>query len=70
MDAFTSIMRCGSGGGREDGCYRSALQRFGLSGEEARMIETEGQERRWPPLARGLMPLEPLIDEGRILCGR
>lgn len=60
MEAFASIERCRSNG-HMDTCLQGAKRRFGLSDEEARLIESEGQERRWPPLARGLMPLDPLV---------
>jgi hypothetical protein len=69
MDAFALLERCRASG-QEDACSRSVQERFGLSGEEARLIQAEGQERRWPPLARNLMSLEPLVAQGRALCDR
>jgi len=67
MDAFASLQRCRSNTDQE-ACSQAVQERFGLSADEARLVEAEGQERRWPPLARGLMPLEPLADAGRALC--
>jgi hypothetical protein len=69
MDAFASLERCRSNGA-DDTCSRGVQERFRMSAEEAQLIEAEGEERRWPPLARGLMPLGPLIAAGRGLCDR
>jgi hypothetical protein len=60
MDAFASLQRCRSNSDQES-CSKRVQQRFGVSADEAGLIEAEGQERRWPPLARGLMPLDPLV---------
>jgi hypothetical protein len=69
MDAFVSLERCASARS-ENECRRIVQQRFGLSAEEARLIEAEGQERRWPPLDRAFMTLGPLAAAGRRLCDR
>jgi hypothetical protein len=69
MDAFALLERCRASG-QEDACSRSVQERFGLAGVDARLIQAEGQERRWPPLARNLMSLEPLVAQGRALCDR
>ena len=69
MDAFASMKQC-EATGRQEACSRGVQQRFALTADEARLIEAEGRERRWPPLARGLMPLEPLVEAGRALCNR
>jgi hypothetical protein len=67
MDAFASLERCRSQADA-DRCLRSVQERFALSPDEVRLIEHEGQERRWPPLPRGLMPLDALVQAGRALC--
>ena len=69
MDAFASLERCQSND-HDDACARAVQQRFEMTAEEARLIEAEGHERRWPPLARGLMSLEPLVAAGRALCAK
>jgi hypothetical protein len=69
MEVFQSMLRCESGGRIDDTCRGVVLARFGLSGDDWGLIDVEGHERRWPPLARELMPLEPLIAAGRALCG-
>jgi hypothetical protein len=66
MEAFAALTRCTAG--QADACTAVVRDRFGLTAEEARLIEAEGRERRWPPLARGLMPLDPLVQAGRALC--
>ena len=63
MDAFAAMLACDS-----DACRRSTLARFGLSNDDWTTIEVEGRERRWPPLARELMSIEPLLIAGRALC--
>jgi hypothetical protein len=69
MDAFASLNGCRSVE-HQDVCRRNVEERFGVSSEEARLIEAEGQERAWPPLTRGLVRLDPLITAGRSLCAR
>jgi hypothetical protein len=69
MEAFASLERCASSD-QTDACSRGVQERFGLSTEEARLIDAEGQERRWPPLDRDLMSLDPLLSAGRALCNR
>ncbi len=70
MAVFASMMSCAApDASPESPCSRAALQRFGLSRDEWAQVEAEGRERRWPPLTRGLMPLDPLIAAGRALCG-
>ena len=68
MEAFHSMRRCETRGRVDEDCRRSALARFGLSPAEWALIDREGNERRWPPLDRGLMSLDPLIVAGRGLC--
>jgi len=67
MAVFASVMSCGP---RDTSCSNAALQRVGLTRDEWTQIETEGRERRWPPLTRDPMPLDPLIAAGRPLCDR
>jgi hypothetical protein len=66
--AFREVTRCASSTGNRDPCRRSVRQRFVLSEQELAQIEAEGHERKWPPLTRELMPLDPLIAQGRQLC--
>lgn len=68
MDAFESMLRCQSRTPVDRACERITLERFGLSHEEWALIDAEGHERTWPPLSRGLMPLDALIASGRPLC--
>jgi hypothetical protein len=68
MDAFAALKRCDATGA--DACSRGVRDRFRLSDEEARLIDAEDRERRWPPLVRGLMPLDPLVQTGRALCNQ
>jgi hypothetical protein len=68
MNAFAALERCHSEPD-VNSCARDVRTRFGLSDEEARLIDAEGRERRWPPLTRGMMPLDPLVNAGRALCG-
>jgi hypothetical protein len=67
MAVFASVMSCAP---RDSSCSSVPLQRFGLTHDEWTQIEAEGRERRWPPLAREPMPLDPLIAAGRPLCDR
>jgi Protein of unknown function (DUF2511) len=67
MAVFASVMSCAP---QDTPCSTAALQRVGLTRDEWNQIETEGRERRWPPLTRGQMPLDPLIAAGRPLCDR
>jgi len=69
MEAFAALRRC-SAADTDDACSRTARARFGLSIEDARLIEAEGRERRGPPLTRGVMSLDALVDAGRALCAR
>ena len=69
MDAFASLERCRSQADA-DRCLGNVAERFAVSADEVRLIENEGQERRWPPLPRGLMPLDALVDAGRALCAK
>ena len=69
MDAFASLERCPAHDDTNT-CLPRVGEQFGLSSDEVRLIDAEGQERRWPPLTRGLMSLEPLVTRGRALCGR
>ncbi|HTL45765.1 MAG TPA: hypothetical protein VL262_15610 [Vicinamibacterales bacterium] len=69
MEAFVSLEQCRSRGDMNT-CLQSVRRRFSLSADEAQLVEAEGQERRWPPLSRRLMPLDPLVAAGRALCGR
>ena len=68
MEAFESMLGCRSRGANEDACQRATLARFGLSRDEWSLIDAEGHERKWPPLTRGSMSLDPLIAAGRALC--
>lgn len=67
MAVFASVMSCAP---QDTPCSNAALQRVGLTRDEWNQIETEGRERRWPPLTRDSMPLDPLIAAGRPLCDR
>ncbi len=67
MAVFASMMACTAGPSPEV-CSNATLQRFGLSRKEGAQVEAEGRERRWPPLTRELMPLDPLIAAGGSLC--
>lgn len=69
MAAFASMTACASQPS-SDLCASATLERFGLSREEWTQVEAEGRERRWPPLTREYMSLEPLIASGRTLCAR
>jgi hypothetical protein len=68
MDAFESMLHCQTRKLVDPTCQDVVLARFGLSRDEWALIDVEGHERKWPPLARGLMPLDALITAGRALC--
>lgn len=68
MEAFEAMMRCVSPNGIDERCRGATLTRFRLSRDEWGQIEVEGRERHWPPLARELMSLDPLLSAGRALC--
>jgi hypothetical protein len=68
MEAFEAMMRCVSLNSIDERCRNATLARFRLSRDEWRQIEVEGRERHWPPLARELMSLDPLLSAGRALC--
>jgi hypothetical protein len=68
MEAFESVLGCGSGDRIDERCRSTILARFGLSADEWALIDVEGRERHWPPLPRDLMSLEPLLAAGRALC--
>jgi hypothetical protein len=68
MDAFESMQRCESRRTGYEACQRTTLARFGLSREEWALIDGEGRERKWPPLPRGPMSVDPLVAAGRALC--
>jgi hypothetical protein len=67
-EAFRQVTRCESNAADQAGCRRAAVQRLGLSDAEWDQINVEGHERRWPPLSRAPMSLDPLIAAGRALC--
>lgn len=67
-EAFRQVTRCDSRENERDACRRAALHRLGLSEPEWNQINVEGHERRWPPLSREPMSLDPLIAAGRALC--
>ncbi len=67
-EAFRQLARCESNAGDQGGCRRAAVHRLGLSDAEGDQISVEGHERRWPPLSRAPMSLDPLIAAGRALC--
>jgi hypothetical protein len=67
MAVFASVMSCAPG---DASCSDAPLRRFGLTREEWTQVEAEGRERRWPPLTREPMTLDPLIAAGRPLCDR
>ena len=68
MDAFASMVHCQARNQADRACEGGVLARFGLSSEEWALIDAEGDERKWPPLTRGLMPLDAMITAGRALC--
>jgi hypothetical protein len=68
MDAFESMLQCESRERVDEACRRRTFERFGLSPQEWALIDVEGRERAWPPLTRGLMPLDAMITAGRALC--
>ena len=67
MRAFALVSSCASRPG-DTHCVDDSLQRLGLSRDDWTLIDAEGEERRWPPLTRDLMPLDPLVSAGRDLC--
>ena len=67
MAAFASMTACESHPS-DDLCPKATLERFGLSRDEWTQVKAEGMERRWPPLTRQPMSLDPLIAAGRTLC--
>jgi hypothetical protein len=67
-EAFRQLASCESNAPDQPGCRRAAVQRLGLSDAEGEQISVEGHERRWPPLSRAPMSLDPLIEAGRALC--
>jgi hypothetical protein len=67
-EAFRQVTRCEANAADEAGCRRAAVQRLDLSDAEWDQINIEGHERRWAPLSRGPMSLDPLIAAGRALC--
>jgi len=69
MAAFASMTACAAHPS-DDLCASATLERYGLSREEWTQVEAEGRERRWPPLPREYMSLDPLIAAGRTLCAR
>jgi hypothetical protein len=69
MAAFASMTACAAHPS-DDRCPGATLERFGLSRNEWTQIEAEGRERRWPPLSREYMSLDPLIAAGRTLCAK
>lgn len=69
MRAFESVNSCASRPS-DTNCMDNTLQRLGLSRDDWTLIEAEGQERRWPPLTRDLMPLDPVLAAGRDLCAK
>lgn len=67
MSVFEAMIRCETA--HDERCQRDTLARFSVSPEEGKQIQIEGHERRWPPLTREFMTLEPLLAAGRRLCG-
>ncbi|CAN5707083.1 hypothetical protein BH18ACI5_BH18ACI5_01640 [soil metagenome] len=49
-------------------CKDDLRRRNSLSHEDLTQIEAEGRERRWPPLPRPKMSVQPVIDRGLKLC--
>jgi hypothetical protein len=69
MRAFESVTSCASHP-NDTHCVDKTLQRLGISRDDWALIEAEGKERRWPPLTRDMMPLDPLLAAGRDLCAK
>jgi hypothetical protein len=69
MRAFVSVSSCASHVS-DVNCLNDTLQRLGLSRDDWALIDAEGKERRWPPLTRDLMPLDPVVAAGRDLCAK
>jgi hypothetical protein len=67
-EAFRQVMHCDANDADRSGCRRAAVERLGLSDAEWEQINVEGHERRWPPLSRPPMSLDPLIAAGLALC--
>ena len=67
-EAFRQITGCDSSEAARAECRRRAFERLGLSEAEWNQIDVEGHERRWPPLSRQPMSLDPLIAAGVALC--
>jgi hypothetical protein len=66
MDIFAALSACRSDGA----CRRGVRETQGLSDADVTQIEAEGLERRWPPLSRARIPLEPIVSGGLELCAR
>jgi hypothetical protein len=66
MSVFEALIRCEAA--HDERCQHATLTRFSISSDEGKQIVIEGHERRWPPLSREFMTLEPLLAAGRSLC--
>ena len=49
-------------------CKAEVRTKHRLSDADLKQVEAEGHERRWPPLPREKMRLQPLVDRGLKLC--
>jgi hypothetical protein len=70
MQIFARVATCappGAGDAR-DACRQAVREKHGLSEEELKQIEAEGNERHWLPHAPQLRSVAPLIDAGLKLC--
>jgi len=62
---FADAMACRS---VNESCRHGIREARGLTDEELQQIETEGKERRWPPLAPEYVSLAPVVEKGLKLC--
>ncbi len=63
MQIFAEFSACDSAA-----CRKLLLPRYAVSDAELKQIETEGVERRWPPLTPRRVSLDPIVEAGLRLC--
>jgi hypothetical protein len=71
MRIFAELRACDRTSGPTDAaraCRGRIREREGLTEADSGQIEDEGEERGWPPLVRGKVSLDPLVQMGLTLC--
>jgi hypothetical protein len=72
MQIFARSAACGAPAGQASAsagpCRQRLRETHGLSEDELKQIDAEGNERRWRPLAAEYTNLAPLVEAGLALC--